>query len=168
MQDEHAALFQHAQALEQERLTVRAHDVMVDVVADDGVEALIGKWKVIGVAMDEGAAVANALGRGVLLADHLTVVIHGAPVVKAGDLRAGPRQRRADGQRAGAAADLENVSLPAEGKAAQDGLMHALHHAAFAEGILAADPRHPAEQSKQEDKGRGRYDAEDSAPECGE
>ena len=45
--------------------------------------------------------------------------------------------------------------------------MHLFHHAALAEGVLAADPGHPAQQHRQNDCRRGKYDPQDRDAEHG-
>ena len=61
----------------------------------------------------------DTLGRRILLAQCLAVVVHRTPIIKAGDLRLRPGQCSADRQRTGAAADLQQASVTVKVKAAQ-------------------------------------------------
>ena len=167
MQDKHAALFQYPQAFQQQGMLVRTHNVMIDIVADHSIKAPVRKIQLVGIAVDKAALLTDTLGRRILLAQCLAVVVHRTPIIKAGDLRLRPCQCRTDRQRTGAAADFQQASVTVKVKAAQNCLMHLFHHAAFAEGVLAADPRHPAQQCHQNHGGCGEHNAQNRDAEYG-
>ena len=64
MQDKYAALRTRRLSKEQSML-VCAHNVMVDIVADNRVKTLVREVRLVGVAMDKGAPFADAFGRSI-------------------------------------------------------------------------------------------------------
>ena len=110
--------------------------------------------------MNKGAAAADPFRLGVLFADGLAVIIHCAPIVESRDLCVRPGECCAHGHCARAAADLQQLSLSVKIKIAENGFVNLFHHTALSEGILTANPCHPAGHDKQNGNGDGENNSE--------
>ena len=97
VEGEHAALFQHPQGLPQQGPLVRARDIVIDIIAHHGVEALIREVQPICVPMLEPAPGGHALAGGIFLAHGLTIAVGRTPIVDAHHLGRPPSEGRPDG-----------------------------------------------------------------------
>ena len=157
---EHAALFQHPQGLPQQGPLIRTRDIVVDIVAHHGIETLIREVQLVGVPMLEQAPGLHALAPGIFLTHGLTVAVGHTPIVHAGDLGVRPGESRPYAQCAGAASNLQKLSLPVKIQMGEDDLMDPLHHSSAAESVLFPYPCTPDQQGKQRRCGNREQDAE--------
>ena len=155
-----AALFQHPQGLQQQSLLVRTHYIVVDIVAHHGVETLIREIQLVGIPVPERTPEADALALGIFLAHGLTIAVGHTPIVHAGDLGVRPGESRPYAQCAGAASNLQKLSLPVKIQMGEDDLMDPLHHSSAAESVLLPYPCTPDQQGKQRRCGNREQDAE--------
>ncbi len=111
LQGETAAPLQHTQGLAQQLfLAPPVVHLVIDEVADHGIEGLVLEVEMVGVALLERAAVGHLLCLGIMPAHALAIVSFDAPVVDACAMGLGITSGAADGQRTGSTTHIEQMA----------------------------------------------------------
>ena len=92
-------------------LHICAHNIVIDIVADDYIKALIRKIQLLCITVLKYTAGSHALTYSIFLAECLAVSVHSAPIINTDYFCFRLCQSRTDCQRSGAATYFQNLAL---------------------------------------------------------